>query len=173
MRNLQRDIRRAIPVLGLLASVLAVPDLWGQEHSDVSAVSPDQNAGPVLAHEHEENKQRSSPGAINSALCPSDHPDNRMPQPFLMNLLEDQRSIWTTPRRLRRRDLRWGLPALGMTAFALAGDHWVSSQVARASGLRERSESFSNYATCSLIGTAEASYAWGLVTKNEQARETG
>ncbi|HUK49045.1 MAG TPA: hypothetical protein VLW06_15690, partial [Terriglobales bacterium] len=65
----------------------------------------------------------------NYDLRPGADPDNHLVSPFVRHLAEDQKHFWTFPTRLRVQDLKWILPAAGITAGFIASDSWISKQV--------------------------------------------
>ncbi len=84
---------------------------------------------------------------------------------------EDQKTIWTSPFRLRAEDSNCLLPA-GVGVFGLvAADnhimrHFVGTPLAH-------SNSFSNYGLATMAGGAASLYLRGIAIHDEHARETG
>src|SRR5262249_50119157 len=109
----------------------------------------------------------------NYTLEPGADPQNSVGWPLVKHLVEDQATFWTAPSRLGRRDLKWALPFAGFTGTLIASDSWFSRQGSDNPNNIQRSQDFSNYALCSLIGVTGGSYLWGLTTKNDHLRETG
>ena len=62
-------------------------------------------------------------------LQPGEDPQNRLVSPFVKHLVGDQKEFWTAPARFRTRDLKWILPAAGITAAFIASDSWWAKQV--------------------------------------------
>jgi len=83
-------------------------------------------------------------------LQPGEDPQNRLVSPFVKHLVGDQKEFWTAPARFRTRDLKWILPAAGITAAFIASDSWWSRQV-NPSHI-QTSLHISDYGTYSLIG---------------------
>ena len=90
---------------------------------------------------------------------------------WLERFAGDQRSIWSSPFRLRSSDTRWALPALVSAGALVASDSWLSRQVP--AGEIARSRSLSNYGTFSLVGVAGGMFFFGKVMHNDHATETG
>ena len=96
---------------------------------------------------------------------------------FLVNILHDQRAIWTSPFHMRESDSKWLAP-LGLSTIALiATDRQTSGELVENGDNRSRltisrdiSRMGSFYATG---GSAAAFYLVGRATHNERARETG
>src|ERR1700722_7244036 len=62
-------------------------------------------------------------------LQPGEDPENRLVSPFLKHIVTDQKQFWTSPARFRTKDLKWILPAAGITAAFIARDSWWANQV--------------------------------------------
>ncbi|HEY7352131.1 MAG TPA: phosphatase PAP2 family protein, partial [Terriglobales bacterium] len=104
-------------------------------------------------------------------LEPGVDPENHLGFSFVKHLADDQRSFWTAPLHFRTRDLEWIAPLAGVTAGFMAGDSWLSKQIPL--GEVNRSKTFSNYATYSLIGAGAGSFLFGHITDNDQMSEAG
>lgn len=104
-------------------------------------------------------------------LVPGADPDNHLMLPFIDHLVEDQRTFWTAPLHFHKSDLEWITPFAGLTAGFVEGDSWISKQVPL--GEVNRSKTFSNYATYSLIGAGAGSFLLGHYKGDDQMSETG
>ncbi len=104
-------------------------------------------------------------------LVPGADPDNHLMLPFIDHLVEDQRTFWTAPLHFHKQDLEWIAPFAGLTAGFVEGDSWISKQVPL--GEVNRSKTFSNYATYSLIGAGAGSFLLGHYKGDDQMSETG
>jgi FlaA1/EpsC-like NDP-sugar epimerase len=87
------------------------------------------------------------------------------------SLLQDQKTIWTSPLRLRSRDLYWLAPAALGTFGLVSADnailrHFGSTPMAH-------SNTFSNYGLAALIGGGAGIYLSGVITHDDHRRETG
>jgi membrane-associated phospholipid phosphatase len=92
----------------------------------------------------------------------------------IKDLLGDQAGIWTSPLRIRKRDLIWLLPLGAATGAALATDSRASAALGFTATNRIRySKDFSNAMEDAAWGTAAGLYVIGKITHNETARETG
>ena len=105
------------------------------------------------------------------SLQPGEDPDNRLVSPFLKHIVSDQKEFWTSPTRLRTKDLKWILPGAGVVAAFIASDSWWSKQVNPAHV--QTSLHISDYGAYSMIGLGGASFLFGEVTHNDHVRETG
>lgn len=91
---------------------------------------------------------------------------------FTVNVLEDQKYIWTSPMRLRLRDAVWLTPLVGITTGLIMADRTASHEVTR-SGHQKLGNDFSN-AGIGMLGLAAGSmYISGIRSGNSQLRETG
>ena len=106
-------------------------------------------------------------------LLPGEDPQNRLVSPFLSHLAGDQKQFWTSPTRLRKKDLRWIVPFGGMTAAFIAGDSWLSKQVPNKPNQLDRSLKISDYSTYALIGAGGSAFLLGHLTRNDHMAETG
>ncbi len=93
---------------------------------------------------------------------------------LLKNLVLDQKSIWTSPIRLRWADGSWLFPLAAATAGFLATDHAVPSALSNDRTKLNRYTSYSNYGLYSMIGASGGLYVWSkIVTHDDHQRETG
>jgi hypothetical protein len=87
------------------------------------------------------------------------------------DLALDQKTIWTSPLRLRAADRYWLVPAaLGIFGLVSADNkimrHFGSTPLGH-------SNSFSNYGLAGMIGGATSIYLSGVITHDEHGRESG
>lgn len=87
--------------------------------------------------------------------------------------LADQRTIWTSPGRVRQSDALWLAPMLGAGAALLATDSDVSRHLSNSPSRLNRSSQISNAGVGALIGAAGGMYLWGRMTQKPHWRETG
>jgi Capsule assembly protein Wzi/PAP2 superfamily len=104
-------------------------------------------------------------------LQPGEDPENRLGSPFLKHVVGDQEQFWTSPARFRTKDLKWMLPAVGITAAFIASDSWWSRQVNP--NHVQTSLHISDYTTYSLIGLGGASFLFGSMTHDGHLQEAG
>src|SRR3954468_6660930 len=104
-------------------------------------------------------------------LIPGTDPNNHLMLPFIDHLAKDQRSFWLAPAHFHKQDLEWIVPFAGITAGFVEGDSWISKQIPF--GEVNRSKTFSNYATYSLIGTGAGSFLLGHIKNDDQMSEAG
>src|SRR5262252_1766169 len=119
-----------------------------------STASAEQQANP--AHNRTSEKSEQS-----FELLPGEDPNNRLVSPFLSHLAADQKQFWTSPARLRSKDLRWIVPFGGITAAFIAGDSWLSKQVPDKPDQLDRSLKISDYTTYALIGAGSGAFLLG------------
>jgi membrane-associated phospholipid phosphatase len=106
-------------------------------------------------------------------LPPGADPQNRLFTPFVEHLAEDQKHFWTLPKRARKEDLKWIIPAAAVTAGLVAGDSWISKQVPNRPDQINRSLTISNYSAYSLIAAGGGAFILGKLSHNDHLRETG
>jgi len=91
-----------------------------------------------------------------------------------MEILKDQAGIWTSPARIRSRDLLWLTPLAAATAVAIATDHHtMSSVVSHDTNFNQTSVDASNALTGTLVAIPAVLYGGGLLRNNPHQRETG
>ena len=104
-------------------------------------------------------------------LEPGDDPENRLLSPFLRHLLQDQKQFWTGPANIQTKDLKWILPAAGVTAAFIASDSWWSKQVPLSHV--DTSKKISDYGVYAFLGLSGGSFLWGQIKHNDQLSEAG
>ena len=106
-----------------------------------------------------------------ATAAPSDklpHPDERY---FFKHLAQDQLAIWTSPAHVQPADLKWLLPSSGIAAGLFVTD--PDSSFGMASYHPNTWREVSNYGLGAALGTTAVMYAWGHLSNNDRARETG
>ena len=99
--------------------------------------------------------------------------ENRLGVSLLKNLLDDQKSIWTSPAHLRFADGSWLFPLATVTGVLFATDRSFAKAIPEDPSRLNRYTSFSNYGLASSVGIAGGFYFWGRIAHNEHQRETG
>src|SRR2546423_3939668 len=105
---------------------------------------------------------------------PQASPTPSLEKRFFKNILQDQRTIWTSPLRVSRHDTKWLLP-LGLSTGALIATdpntaRALNDNPNRLRVSRDISNLGSGYTTAGIAGTF---YLFGRATHNARARETG
>ncbi len=148
--------------------------LWAALHSSLLA-QDESNLPPAPSSQMgaEHTDIRPEIGQPSYQLPPGEDPENRLGMPFLRHLATDQKTFWTSPTRVQRRDLRLLLPFAGLTAGLIASDSWLAKQVPDRPTQLRTSRDVSNYALFTLAGTAGGSFLLGQMKGNSHLRETG
>ena len=119
-----------------------------------------------------------------NGLAQTTHSSNALPKPtpglekkFLVNILDDQRAIWTSPFHMHRSDAKWLAP-LGLSTVALiATDRRTSGELVENGDNLNRLRISRNISKLgSLYSTAGAAgviYLAGRASHNDHLRETG
>jgi hypothetical protein len=136
-----------------------------KEHTAASAES-DQDLKSTTVNDADSTRDDSK-----YELLPGVDPDNHLGLPLMKHLANDQWGFWSAPAHFRVKDLKWIAPFAGVTAGFVAGDSWISKQTPLSQV--DRSKTFSNYATYSLIGAGAGSFVLGHLTGNDRMAETG
>ena len=124
-----------------------------------------QTVAPISSESRETNPEESY------QLQPGEDPENRLVSPFLKHIVTDQREFWTSPTRFRTKDLKWILPASGITAAFIASDSWWAKQVNPIH--MQTSLHISDYGTYSLIGLGAGSFLFGHMIHDDHLQEAG
>ena len=91
-----------------------------------------------------------------------------------MAVLHDQKGIWTSPARIRTKDLIWLAPLAAGVGVGLATDHHtMSTVVSQDPGFNSANVNVSNSLIGGFIATPVVMFGLGHFEHNEKARETG
>jgi membrane-associated phospholipid phosphatase len=87
--------------------------------------------------------------------------------------LDDQRSIWTSPAKIRFSDMTWLVPAGGLTAGLLVTDRDFSTHFSHDPKTISHYNTLSNAGLAALIGGAGGLWLMGHASHNKHWKETG
>src|SRR5713101_2058262 len=87
--------------------------------------------------------------------------------------LDDQRTIWTSPARIRFSDMTWLVPAGGLTAGLLVTDRDFSAHLSHDPNTMSHYNTLSNAGLAALIGGAGGLWLMGHASHNKHWKETG
>lgn len=172
---------RAVAVVLVLGGSLN-PPMWGQVLGQTAEIPSATGAPEAPARQHGKDgrtlvKRDGVKNAKNldddpkNELPLGEDPDNHLVLPFVKHLAGDQRTFWTAPAHLQKKDFELLAPFAGVTAGFIAGDSWISKQIPL--GEVQRSKKISDYGVYSLIGAGAGSFLLGHMTGNDQMSETG
>ena len=130
--------------------------------------SVSENAASVSTAENAE----ASSGSVSTQTAPRTY-KNGLGLDLVQNLASDQKTIWTSPSRLRLADADWLLPFGVATGILFATDTEFSKHLSNSPSLLNHSSSFSNYGVASLAAASGGLYVLGRFTHDERKRETG
>ena len=89
-------------------------------------------------------------------------------------VLHDQRAIWTSPARIRTKDLLWLAPLAAAAGVGIATDHYtMSSVVSHDPSFNGDSVNVSNTLIGGFIAAPVVLFGYGQFEHNDDARETG
>lgn len=107
-------------------------------------------------------------------------PNAPAPQPEVtvksipLNVLRDQKAIWTSPAKIRIQDLDWLVPLGAVTGLAIATDRDAMLHVVPIdTQLNNRSTSISNALTGGMVAAPVALFGLGAMKGSARAREAG
>ncbi len=92
---------------------------------------------------------------------------------FAVNVVSDQKALWTTPLQMRLKDARWLVPLGALTTGLIASDASIKKALPTSATSIKRSQDLSKYGMASMVGATGTFYLWGRVTHNDHAGETG
>jgi membrane-associated phospholipid phosphatase len=112
-----------------------------------------------------------------AAPAPNASPTPSLEKKFLVNILQDQRTIWLSPFHAERSDVRWLAPLGVSTAVLLATDRHTSAELLEGGNHPTRLRISADISRLGEFyttgGAAAAFYFVGRATHNARARETG
>ncbi len=139
-----------LPVIFFAASAA-----WGQSsNTAASSSSPTPTPTPVIQSD--------------DAHYASDNPVK-----FLRNLAHDQKTIWTSPFKVRIEDLNWLVPLTGVSAGLINADAELSSRISGTSSLGKHASTVSNGGIALMLGGSGSLYLLGKYTGDEHKKEAG
>ena len=115
-----------------------------------------------------------------SATKPSDKKDtsdessgNASVAKLPRDLVFDQARFWTSPLRLRSRDLPWVILAGAGTSFAIATDTATEKKVPTSTNIQKKAARASDALVVGMIGGSAVLYFYGLKKSDDHLRSTG
>ena len=93
---------------------------------------------------------------------------------LFLNILLDQKDIFTSPFRMNRQDVKWWLLAGGVTAGLIASDHHITNAFENSNGQVQWGGRISQIgAAYTLVPLVAGYYGFGVLTDHAKAREIG
>jgi hypothetical protein len=89
------------------------------------------------------------------------------------DILSEQRAIWTSPKHMKGRDLKWLVPFAGLTAALIATDDHFSKQLSYSKSQLSISHSVSDIGVYGMYGAIGALYLDGHFAHQEGRIKTG
>lgn len=121
--------------------------------------------------------QDPNPSTVDPPQSPSgaavDSSTNNLGINYLKHLAEDQRSFWTFPASIHRRQVKVIVPFAAITAGLLTSDADFSSQLNRSPSRISISNNISNAGVGVMVAGGAGMYLVGRFGGNEHTRETG
>lgn len=104
-------------------------------------------------------------------------PANELEKKFIVNILSDQRAIWTSPFHLNRGDAKWGIPFAISAGTLWATDRHTSGALVENGDNQNRLRISNDISQIGSVyttgGIAAAFYLFGRAEHDARARETG
>lgn len=164
--RLRQQIEETRKKLADLEGQLAAEE---QKKQEEEAAAEEKRRQQQLAAEA--NQPQPAPGVLLPAGAEAPH--HSIERTFALNLVSDQKAVWTSPLHIRLNDLPTLFPLFAVTGITIASDTSIEKRLPHSQTLIQRSQSFSNYGLASLLGGAGGLYLWGKTTKDDHAQETG
>jgi hypothetical protein len=108
-------------------------------------------------------------GFAQESTVPQTSPEHRI----IKDLLDDQRSIWTSPAHIKARDMKWLVPFAGISAVLIATDDRVSDRLTYSKTQLSVSHGFSDIGIDCMYGAMGLLYLDGHLTHQENRIKTG
>ncbi len=163
-------VKNAVLQLVILSLFMMVSAVAQVTSSTIPAGST-ADTGSVPASDGSAQAPKTNTTEDKYELQPGEDPQNRLVSPFVKHLAGDQKQFWTSPTRFRTRDLKWILPAAGITAAFIASDSWWSKQVNP--NHMQTSLHISDYGTYAFLGLSGSSFLFGHIDNNSHLQEAG
>lgn len=128
----------------------------------------------TLASAQTDNSKIKPQGDLNEKVTDSEKftvQDSRNPKVFLKHLAEDQKSIWTSPLRVRPEDAFWMVPAAGVTTGLIETD--ARAQKAIPGSHISLSNNVANFGLGAYGGAVIGAYLLGAHEHDARKEETG
>jgi hypothetical protein len=97
---------------------------------------------------------------------------NKLGPSLLTHMATDQRTIWTSPAKLRPSDAAWLVPVAGVAAALFATDREFSRSLSNSPSRLTNSQNLSNYGLVSLVSAGGGLYLWGKLKSDNHKTET-
>jgi membrane-associated phospholipid phosphatase len=141
-------------VLGVLVSLCLLRDASSQETAPrtkqkaplISSSSPDTDSGTKTT--------------------------GKLPATFT-DFVQDQKHMWTSPKRIRFGDAAWLVPVGGITAGLLVTDRDYSQSLSQNAATIKHYQNISNAGLAGLVGAGAGLYLLSFPAHNDHWRETG
>ncbi len=91
----------------------------------------------------------------------------------VVDFLQDQKQIWTSPARTRFSDATWLVPLGGVAAGLFVTDRQYSASLSQNPVTLRHYKTFSNIGIASLVGAGAGLYLFSYPAHNQHWRETG
>jgi len=88
-------------------------------------------------------------------------------------ILDDQKAIFTSPRKIRLSDAEWLVPLVGITSGMIQTDANLSHSLSNSPGTLHTFQNVRNAGAISLGAASGGLYLWSLHTHDPHQRETG
>jgi membrane-associated phospholipid phosphatase len=158
-------IRRQVGILGTAL-------LFGVSAARVSSAQ-EQGTGPSASETVSEKRNPSSrtdaPSGMNAIAKTSQGVTQRG---LVERFVDDQRTIWTSPARLRFSDTEWLVPLSGITAGLFVTDREFSKHLSQNPTTIRHYKTLSNAGVAALVGGAGGMWVLGHAKHNEHWSET-
>ncbi len=158
----------------LAASPLGLTCFAQSQGNEPSAVNTSQaSAGQTESSSEVSSAPVPEPNSQNPQTSAGNFTPTNLNLSLFKNILLDQKTIWTSPVRLRWADGSWLFPLAAATAGFMASDRAVPPALSTNPNNWNRYVKVSDYGVYAMMGAGGGLYVWGKLTHNDHQRETG
>ena len=115
------------------------------------------------------DESASSPGLVEKA---GGRASSSWAGAYLRGFAADQKSLWSSPLKLRVNDAAWLVPLAGAITLVATTDTTIERKLPSGSNFIRQSKALSNYGAAAFGGAIAAGYLWGGATHNDHLKET-
>ena len=144
----------------------------GAPAGEAAQIPAEPLPGGSLDHREAVPAGGSDPAGTGAPAVQSSAAPRSIEHDLLRNFVSDQKTLWSSPLRLRLNDLNWLVPLAGATTMAVYSDTYIERKLPSGANFIKQSKSFSNYGAVGFAGLVGSAYLWSRATNNDHLRET-
>jgi membrane-associated phospholipid phosphatase len=118
-------------------------------------------------------EQGSATANMEAASNPTGKDGNSLGTTYLKHLASDQKTFWTFPAHIDRKQMKTIIPIAAISAGLFASDADFSSQLSRSPSRINTSNNIANFGVAAMVAGGGGMYLLGRIRGDEHARESG